>query len=108
MAVQVLTGSKATRIARAAHIAVVVFSSKNCQPCKPHRKALEAVAEKNDEGAVDWFYLDVDECDGDEIADAIKSVPSTRIYVNGEEGASRTGQMGVAELREFVRSKIIK
>jgi len=90
------------KIIRAARIAVVDIGAKGCAPCKPHRKAFETVAEKNP--GIDWFYVDADEADLDDV----KSVPLTRIYVNGENVGQRVGAMSASEIREFVRSKVIK
>lgn len=82
-------------------IAVLVYGATWCGPCKAFERSVHKL--EADTG-LPVLHVDVDACE--ELCEAIESVPTTALYVDGEHVAFLRGAVGAKELRSWVADQL--
>ena len=83
---------------------VVEFSMQNCQPCQVFGPILNEVSKEREDILVVECKLEM----AMELAQRyeIRSVPTVKVFVDGEAVSSKTGLMQKDELNEFVSGSL--
>lgn len=86
-------------------VVLVDFWATWCGPCRMLSPTIDALAQAN-AGKVTIAKADVDECEDLAIKLGIVSVPTLKLYVNGEQKESMSGVRTQASIQEIINKYI--
>ena len=106
MAVRKISGSEITEVTGGTdRLSLVDFSASWCGPCKMLHPVLEKVSEELSDN-IDFFEVDVDECQREAAHFGVRGVPTMIVFVGGNEVDRLVGFRDKAALTEHLKSLV--
>ncbi|MCR5655124.1 MAG: thioredoxin [Lachnospiraceae bacterium] len=83
-------------------VAVVDFSATWCGPCRMLAPVIDEVSEEMSD--VNFFNIDVDECQALAIKYGVSSIPAVMVFKKGEKVAQNVGFVPKDAIKQFVEA----